>query len=366
MPFSRPSLETLRARVKTDLMNRLPGTDALLRRNNLSVIGDVEAGATHLLYGRLDYSFRQLFPDTADAEYLARWAAIWGVKRIEASYAFGQVQWEANATTSIATGSVVQRADGTQFTVLQGASEAAGLITVSVQAINPGNAANSVAGVQMTLVNTVAGVAPLGYVLEPGIAGGAPRETDDELLARLLFRLQVPPQGGSASDYVAWAMEVPGVTRAWCYGLENGPGTVVVRFMMDDVRAATQGIPTSGDVALVADHIDPLRPVTAVVTVKAPIPTALNITINVLSADTPEIRTKITNELTDMLRREAEPGGWIYVSQITSAIQAVPGVAFFNVASPTAPVQAPAPGNILVLGTITWPVSEDAEGDDAA
>jgi len=357
MPFSRPTLETLRTRIKTDLMNRLPGTDALLRKNNLSVIGDVEAGATHLLYGRLDYSFNQLFPDTAESEYLVRWASIWGVQRIEASYAFGQVQWEANTATSIATGSLVQRADGVQFTVLQGATEdGTNHITVNVQAVNPGDLANCVTGVQMTLVNTVAGVAPLGYVIDPGIDGGAPTETDEQLLARLLFRLQVPPQGGSADDYIAWAMEVPGVTRAWCYGLELGPGTVVVRFMMDDVRADQQGIPQPGDVQLVAEYIDPLRPVTAVVTVEAPVPTPLNVTINVLSADTPEIRTAIQNELTDMLRRQAVPGGWIYVSQITSAIQAVPGVVYFNVAAPTQPQQAPPPGGIFVMGNITWPV----------
>ena len=81
MPFERPLLDALRARIADDLMTKLPGADARLRVSNLRAFSEVEAGAAHLLYGRLDWSFRQLFPDTAETEFLDRWASIWGVKR---------------------------------------------------------------------------------------------------------------------------------------------------------------------------------------------------------------------------------------------------------------------------------------------
>jgi uncharacterized phage protein gp47/JayE len=69
------------------------------------------------------------------------------------------------------------------------------------------------------------------------LTGGTDQETDDELRLRVLTRIRQPPMGGDADDYVAWALAVPGVTRAWCSPLEMGIGTVTVRVMCDDLRA---------------------------------------------------------------------------------------------------------------------------------
>ena len=66
-----------------------------------------------------------------------------------------------------------------------------------------------------------------------GLAAGSDAETDESLRARVLRRIQKPPQGGAGYDYVAWALEVPGVTRAWVYPAEMGLGTVTVRFVRD-------------------------------------------------------------------------------------------------------------------------------------
>ena len=80
--------------------------------------------------------------------------------------------------------------------------------------------------------------------------GGTDEETDEELRARVLRRIRQPPMGGDAYDYVAWALAVPGVTRAWCSPLEMGIGTVTVRFMMDDLRADNDGFPIADDIAV--------------------------------------------------------------------------------------------------------------------
>ena len=80
------------------------------------------------------------------------------------------------------------------------------------------------------------------------MTGGTDTETDEQLRARILQRIQNPPMGGSAADYVAWALAVPGVTRAWA-APEQGIGTITVRFLMDDLRADDDGWPTPADVA---------------------------------------------------------------------------------------------------------------------
>lgn len=355
MPFTRPTIQLLRDRVKADLMSRLPGTDALLRFNNLGIIGDVEAGIAHLLYGRLEWSFEQLFPDSAEGPFLERWASIWGVNRFPAEAATGRCAFSATPGTSIPAGGIVARRDGEQFTIDQDGfyDAATATITVPVIAVVAGTAGNTAADVQMTMDTAIGGVQPLGVAAAPGIVGGAPEESDELLLQRLLLRIKQPPQGGSASDYVQWALEVPGVTRAWCFPLERGPGTVVVRFMMDVVRASTQGIPNAGDVALVQTHLDYLKPVTAVLTVLAPVQLPVDIVLSGLVVDNDTTRANIQAAMLQFYVDTASPGGELFPNEIVAAINTAPGVQRFRLLSPLVSVQ-PLTGEIPVHGTITY------------
>ena len=352
MPFARPTLGDLRTRIANDLMNKLPGADTRLRVNNLRAFSEVEAGSAHLLYGRLEWSFRQLFPDTAESEFLDRWASIWGVQRIPAAGATGPAVWTAQPNARLLQGAIVQRADGVRYSVVESVSEAAGLITVELEAITLGQVGNALAGTQLQLLTTFAGVAVQGVVTDPGLAGGADQQSDALLLQAVLTRIQLPPHGGAAFDYVRWALEVPGVTRAWCYPIELGPGTVTVRFMMDDVRAPT-GIPLPADVAIVAAYIDPRRPVTADVTVVAPIAHPVAVAISQLQPDTPEIRDAIFASLTQMLLDEASPGQPIYLSQWSTAIGITAGVERFVMNQPSVQTN-PLPGEIVMLASVTY------------
>ena len=48
------------------------------------------------------------------------------------------------------------------------------------------------------------------------VTGGADMETDDELRTRMLAKYRRPRRKeGAATDYVEWALEVPGCSRAW-------------------------------------------------------------------------------------------------------------------------------------------------------
>src|SRR5262249_10318249 len=152
---------------------------------------------------------------------------------------------------------------------------------------------NAEPGTQLSLLTTFAGVAVQGVGAEPRLAGRAHEQNDQPLLLAVLVRIPMPPPGGAAVDFVMGAPEVPGVTRELCYRLELGAGSVTVRFMMDDVRADNHGIPEPADVQRVAEHIEPLRPVTADVNVAAPIPYPVQVVISELDPDTPAIRSAI-------------------------------------------------------------------------
>lgn len=354
MPFIRPTLAELIDRVFTDLASRLPGVSTtLLRRSLAGALARAEAGAVHSLYGYLDYIARQALPDTAEDEFLLRWAAIWLPDgRKPATFATGTnaVQVTGTPGKGMPAGTVFQRSDGVLFTTTQEILLGGTTATVSVKANAAGAAGNTVPGVALGLLQPVEGFSSSAVVVAPGIIGGVDQETPQALQARLIRRIQQPPQGGSESDYVAWALEVPGVTRAKVYPMQLGLGTVTVIIWNDDV--STGFIPDPAVVAAAKAHIEEKAPVTADVTVVAPTSYLVNMSI-ALSPDNLSTRAAVTAELGDLFLRDSEPGGTIPISKIREAVSISSGVLDSQVLVPTTNIVAPA-GALPRLGAITW------------
>lgn len=353
MPFLRPELQTLIDRSVSEINARLPGADARLAFSNLNVMAYVQAALAHGLYGFIDWIYRQVFPDTAEAENLQRWATIWGVSRKDASPATGNITLTGTNGVTIPAGTLLQRSDGRQYQTTADATIAAGVASAAVVSVTAGVASVCAAGVSLNLVSPVAGVDSSCVVATGGLTGGADAESDEALRARLLARIQTPPQGGSANDYITWALEVPGVTRAWVYPLELGPGTASVRFVRDNDGPGTAILPDLSEVAAVQAHIDLLRPVTAQVTVVAPVAAPINFQIQGLTPNTASVKAAVAAELQDMLLREATPGGTILLSHIRAAISAATDEDDYVLVSPTANVTN-GTGQMGVMGTITW------------
>lgn len=350
MPFTRPTLAQLIERAATDFESRLPGVDARTRRSNLSVLSRVHAGAVHGLYGYLDYLAKQLIIDTAEQEHLERWASIWGVTRTAAAQAKGSVTLTGTDGIVAPAGTELSRSDGVVFTLDADATIAAGTATAAVTAQEGGAAGNTAASTSLSFVTPIAGITSAATVAAGGLIGGTDAESDDALRASLLDRIQEPPHGGSSLDYVKWAKEVAGVTRAWAYPLEGGAGTVTARVMTDDLTA--NGIPTAAKVSEVQAYINERKPVTANATVAAPTAVALDFTIAV-APNTAAVQAAVEAELKDLIRREAEPGGTIYISHIREAISLAAGEVNYTLTAPTADVTRTA-GQITTMGTITW------------
>lgn len=351
MAFPRPTLTEIIDRVLADLSSRVVGVDgAVLRRSVLGVLGRALAGASHELHGRLDYIARQVIIDTADAEYLERWASVWGVRRKPAEFAIGSVTFTGTPGSSIPVGAVLQRQDGALFeTTAAGSIPSVGPVSVAVRATVAGAAGNTAAAVTLTLQQPLSGVQVSAVTASSGISAGSDAEDDGALRERLLTRIQEPPQGGAAADYVNWALEVPGVTRAWVYPMEMGQGTVTVRFVRDDDADI---VPDVTEVGVVKDYIDQRRPVTADLYVVAPIAEPLDMTIQIQPV-TSAVKEAVEAEIRDLIRREAEPGGMILISHLREAISTAAGELDHVIVSPTGNVTH-ATGEIAVPGTIIW------------
>ncbi|WP_207458662.1 baseplate J/gp47 family protein [Azospirillum sp. SYSU D00513] len=344
--FERPTLADLIEQTRTDLLTRL-AQDELLRRADVEVQARVQAAALHTVYGFVDYIARQILPPTSDTDVLERHAAWWDVARKPAAVASGTVTMTATAGTVIPAGTVLQRVGVGDYRTMAEVVALDAAASVPVEAVEPGVAGNLPAGAQLQLVSPIPGAQSTAVVVD--ISGGADIETDAALLARLQERVRQPPHGGNRRDYEAWALEVPGVTRAWVYRHRQGLGTVAVAFVMDG-RASI--IPTPDEVAAVQAYIDERRPVTAEVVVFAPIPDPLALSIR-LTPDTTANREAVLAELRDFVAREAEPGGTLYLSRLREAISTAAGETRHELLTPASDVVA-ATGHIAVLGPITW------------
>ncbi|MEO1700405.1 MAG: baseplate J/gp47 family protein, partial [Planctomycetota bacterium] len=187
------------------------------------------------------------------------------------------------------------------------------------------------------------------------IAGGADVESDDELRGRVLARLRNPGQGGNQADYVRWALEVPGVTRAWCHPLLNGFGTVGLSFMRD---GDPDPFPSPEAVAQVLTYVDERRPAGMIgVEVFAPTPIPLELTLSI-EPDSIQVRTLVEEALAELVYLEGgptprEPQTFLPLSRISEAISSVDGERSHSIQSPAAPPSV-TPRQLLVPGAITW------------
>ena len=349
MSFARPDLQTLIDRAAGDIETRLPGADARLRRSNLNVLARVHAGGVHGLYGYLDWLSQQILVDLAESEILERHASIWGIARVPAAFAVGQATATGTNGTVVPAGTIFRRADGAEYATTAEATIASSTATLTLTAIEAGQAGNASANTTLSIVTPIAGLNAAATVTASGLTSGADIEDDDSLRARVLARIQQPPHGGARHDYIAWAKEVPGVTRAWCYPQELGTGTVTVRFVRDDDASI---IPDPAEVAIVQAYIDARRPVTANLTVVAPVavPVAFQIELTPNSAS---VQAAVEAELRDLLLRESEPGSTILVSHIREAISLAAGETDHVLVAPAADITHTI-GQMATFGSITW------------
>jgi uncharacterized phage protein gp47/JayE len=352
MPFNRPTLETLIGRNQGDIESNLPGTDAKVRRSNLNILGKLIAGVAHGLYGYIAWAGKQILPFEAEAEELDRHANFWLDEPRKAAFpAKGNVTFSGTNGKEIPQGTVLIRADGIEFETDAEAVISAGTATVAVTAVEAGAAGNTVEATALTVASPIAGVNGNTAVAADGLTQGADIETDDELRIRVLARPKRPPHGGASFDYVNWALEVAGVTRAWCYPLEMGDGTVTVRFVRDNDASI---IPDAAEVAAVQAYIEERYPVTGHVFVVAPIAAPIDFTFTMITPATQAVKDAVAAELADLINRESEPGGTILITHIRAAISTAAGEENYVMTAPAADV-ANATGYMATMGAITWP-----------
>lgn len=357
MTYDPQPLDTLSKRIRAAIRLYLPGTDALVWPNTLGVLQKVLAASIHEAELRAQWLFRQILASTADAAHLDRHGYEYGIARKPASRATGLIETTGQANTIYPAGVTYYSAGAEYQSSGEAKADSGGALTIPVNAIEPGAAGNREEGDDFVLVDTALypTLSSEATAAAGGIGGGADRESDDSLRARILDRKRRPPQGGAESDYEQWTLAIPGVTKAWARRFENGPGTVGVWFLF---AGRANGIPTAADVALVQDTLDRKRLIRARIVVNAPIPFPIDIRIAGLSDDTAKTRAAIADSLAAMFTERAEVGAAVQpyrfsISWISEAISQAIGEDAHQLVYPIGDY-VKNDGTIPVLGTITY------------
>ena len=356
MPWSTPSLKEVRSLVRDNIRASLPGADASVPNSVLRVMSDAQGGLCHLTLQYIDWLSLQLLPDTAETEWLDRHGQIWLVNsdgskgRKEATFATGILAFTGEDGTIVPIGTRVAGISGpidyettAEITLGSGPTEA------PARALDPGIQGNLESGDVIGLPAAIPGVD--GNVVVVEMTGGVDTENDDDLRVRILQRIQNPAMGGSQANYVTWTLAVPGVTRAWA-NVEQGVGTITIRFLMDELREDDNGWPLPADVQAVHDYVNKMRPVTVKdCYVSAPIKEFVDVTILDLLPQSAEGAVKASLE--QMLFEMAAPGETIYAAWISYAIMNTAGVQSFHLET-YQDHPMPSKGHMAVLGTLLF------------
>lgn len=344
MPFETPTLPVLVSRTQSDL-----ASDAL-RRSDAHVLSRALSGTAYGLYGYLDWIAEQILPDTADEETLERSANLrLSQARKSAQPAVGTASFTAAAGRVVDVDTVMRANDGRAYRVTEGVKTVAGTNIAKLEAVDPGTLGNIEAGMVLTLIQPVEGLVSTFTVLAPGLIGGIAQENVESLRARVMRSYRVIPHGGSADDYETWALEVPGVTRAWCRRNFLGPGTVGLFVMRDD---DANPVPDAAQLAEIKAYIEPLRPVTAELYVLAPVQKPVVYRLR-LTPDTSAVRAAVAVQLQDLHNREAGLGDKLLISHIRESISSAAGETDHQLVFPGADVLA-ASNELLTFGGCVW------------
>lgn len=283
-----------------------------------------------LLYAELkaqedeDFIVNEKGEITMSGYKLDNFVAMWGETRKPGGKAAGEVILKAPEPTPVPAGTqvfapatlnVLFATDIDVTATPQG-------VTVPVTAVYEGADGNVSVGAITGVVGDLAEVLTVTNLTETD--GGFDEESDEELASRFLNNRRNPATSGNAAHYKQWATEVPGIENAKVYPAWNGPNTVKVILLSNEGRA-----PTQEKVQEVAEYIDKVKPIGAIVTVEACIEKPINVTATLVlttDGDINAIKEAYTQMLTLIFKDTAFDTNIVRYSRLAALLLEQDGV----------------------------------------
>ncbi|MDO9053852.1 MAG: baseplate J/gp47 family protein [Gallionella sp.] len=349
MPFTTPDYRQIRTNILRDIANQRP--DAYVGDDSdFAMRANATASAVEGLYQHQQWVVRQLFPDTADSDYLERHASLRNIARKSAAVATGTIRFSGVASSAIAIGTEAKTTSGVAYlTSAAGVIGVGGTVDIAAQASVAGLSGNQLAAAALTLSASPTGVQSAASILS--MTGGADAESDADLLTRVLYDMRMPPMGGAQHDYFSWAMEVPGVTDAYVFAQRRAINAV------DVVIEAAGGLPSAQLIADVTSYLTKQSPPCVDLLVMAPTLITVDVAASLtLSGTTLVDATARINSLMAAWFATLHVGDPVPRARLVSLMMGVTGVVDVNLTVPAANVVAlvdATHSELAILGTVT-------------
>jgi len=355
MAFDRDSLQDLKKKTAALYMSLFKPLDRTPRHNLVSVMANVDAGLAYSLHGDLFFLSKQLFPDSAEGEYLrAHWSYI--VPPLYAVAATGYVEVSGIAGRLVPAGVVFKSSSGKRyFTEKAYTISSDGKVIISVKAESVGIDSNLEAGSPLIIVSAIpSGINSNAIVCSEGILGGIDAESNEKYLVRVLAALRNSIRYGKKGDYAAWALDsTPEVTSAWEFRNFGVFGALLIQVINGD---QINGVYQVQNLAAVRDYISNESPI-VLFDVRTPSLIPINPEIKLMPFENTQENIKIVEtRLKAYLQQIAKPGIQITSGMLRTAI--IDGETITNAEIKlTGDIAGIMKTTILeypVLGTITW------------
>lgn len=330
MPNIRPTLQQICEQIENDIYTRFNGLLRAARFSFNKILARSVGGAIHLVYGYIDWISLQLIIDTATGIYLERWAGVWKIKRKPATRSIGKIVFKGNEGSKITSFTLMQTSDGFKFQTMEDSIITGGKAVVNIEALESGIIGNIAGETILNLVSPISGVLPQCTIEKSGTYSGSDIEDDSSLRARLLDRISNAPCAGNKKDYEQWALEISGITRAWCYKQFPADGSVGLSFVRDN---DSNIIPNTEQIDAVYKTISERMTTTASLLVFAPKPNIVDFVLK--STDvSQEAEKQIRDQLKFLFFNAASPNSKIYTSDILESLSAVKSIKKISLISP--------------------------------
>lgn len=235
--------------------------------SDLGIRIKVLAGEVYSLLCGIEWLKKQIFPQTAQGEYLEMHAAQRGITRKSAVPSSGTLVFGRTSTLPydvlIPKGTVcsVSGEDSLRFETIKAVTLTAGSRTVQAQAVSQqgGRATNTAANTVTLLLTPPAGIESVQNA--NAFTGGTNEESDDELRKRLQKSYEVLPNGTNAEFYRSFVVQYDGIQSANVVPRAQGAGTVAI------YAAGRGAAPSTELLTHIQAELNHLREINVIVTV---------------------------------------------------------------------------------------------------
>lgn len=304
------------------------------------------------VYEEAAYSQRQIFPDSAQGEYLARHGEMRGVYKKEAARAHGEMTFKSVPSApfdiTIPIGTLCGTKEGVLYRTVEEGLLKAGVtnIYLDAEAVEAGEAGNTAGRTVTVLVTPIAGITSVRN--DYSLAGGSDGETQERFRERVIESYSRISNGANLNYYEQYAKGMPAVWSAKARFVAGTPNQIEL-FVENDSRTLS-----TSAVAQVQAAIDKARELGIQVTVKKPQKKAVYVeaVIQVDNMANRSVHALAAEAAIREAMREMEIGQRWSPAAVGSRVLALPGIKDVTFTQPSGTL-ALAEDEICTVGSIT-------------